>query len=148
LIKKILIGVDGSPNSDRALDFGLDLAETCGASILILNVFQFPPFYENPEEPSAYSAGRADFIKDLRKVHEETLARVVNRARELKPSLEITAELKEGDPVTHIVDSAREGGFDLIVVGHKGWSRMREIFLGSISERVAHLAQCAVLIVK
>jgi nucleotide-binding universal stress UspA family protein len=148
LIKKMLIAVDGSANSDRALDYGLDLAEKCGASVLILNVFQLPSFYENPDEPPAYSAGRAGFIQDLHKVHEETLARVAGKARKLKPALEITAELREGEPAAQIVEAAREGEFDLIVVGHKGWGRMREIFLGGTSERVAHLAQCAVLIVK
>jgi nucleotide-binding universal stress UspA family protein len=148
LIKKMLVAVDGSSNSDRALDYALNLAEKCGASVLILNVFQLPAFYESPEEPPVYSASRADYIKDLQKMHEKTLARVATKARTLKPSLEIAAEMREGEPSAQIVGAAKEGGFDLIVVGHKGWSRMRELFLGGTSERVAHLAECAVLIVK
>jgi nucleotide-binding universal stress UspA family protein len=148
MIKKMLVAVDGSSNSDRALDYALNLAEKCGSSVLILNVFQLPAFYESPEEPPVYSTSRADFISDLQKMHEETLARVAGKARALKPGLEIAAELREGEPAAQVVGVAKEGGFDLIVVGHKGWSRMREIFLGGTSERVAHLAECAVLIVK
>jgi nucleotide-binding universal stress UspA family protein len=148
LIKKMLVAVDGSANSERALDFALNLAEKYGSSILILNVFQLPTFYESPEEPPVYSASRADYIKDLQQMHENTLARAAAKARTLKPGLEIAAEMRKGEPAAQIVRAAKEGGFDLIVVGHKGWSRMREIFLGGTSERVAHMAECAVLIVK
>jgi nucleotide-binding universal stress UspA family protein len=144
----MLVAVDGSSNSDRALDYALNLAEKCGASVLLLNVFQLPAFYESPEEPPAYSASRAGYIKDLKAVHEKTLAGVAAKARTLKPSLEVTAEMREGEPAAQIVEAAKEGGFDLVVVGHRGWSRMRELFLGGTSERVAHLTECAVLIVK
>jgi nucleotide-binding universal stress UspA family protein len=148
LIKKVLVGVDGSANSDRALNFGLDLAEKYAASVLLLNVFQLPPFYENLDEPLVYSANRAAFIEDLRRLHQGTLAKVEARAKKLKPDLEIVTKLREGEPAAQIVEVAKEGGFDLVVVGHKGWGRMKEIFLGGTSERVAHLAECAVLIVK
>ena len=47
-----------------------------------------------------------------------------------------------------VVKAAEEGKFDVIVVGHGRESKLRELFLGSTSERVAHMAKCAVLIVK
>jgi nucleotide-binding universal stress UspA family protein len=47
-----------------------------------------------------------------------------------------------------IVAEAKDSGADVVVVGHGGSSRMREIFLGSISEKVAHLAPCPVIIVR
>jgi nucleotide-binding universal stress UspA family protein len=56
--------------------------------------------------------------------------------------------LKEGDPALEIVNTAKEGGFDVIVVGHRGLSKMKELFLGSISEKVAHLTPCPVIIVR
>jgi nucleotide-binding universal stress UspA family protein len=43
---------------------------------------------------------------------------------------------------------ARDGGFDVVVVGHRGLGRVREMFLGNISEKVAHLAPCPVIIVR
>jgi nucleotide-binding universal stress UspA family protein len=148
LIKKVLVAVDGSANSLRALDFGLDLAEKFSASVLILNVFQLPAMYTSPDDPAVYSSSRAAFINDLQKLHQETLAKAVDEAKRLKPSLEVATELKEGEPAAQIVETAKEGGFDVIVVGHRGLSRLSEVFLGGVSERVAHLARCAVVIVK
>jgi nucleotide-binding universal stress UspA family protein len=148
LIKKVLVAVDGSKNSLRALSFAMDLAEKYAASVLIVNVLQLPAVYTSPDDQLVYSAGRAAFIKDLRTIHEETLAKAVDEARQLKPGLKVATELKEGEPAAQIVDAANEGGFDVIVVGHRGLGRLSEVLLGGVSERVAHLAKCAVVIIK
>lgn len=148
MIKKVLVAVDGSENSLRALGFALDLAEKYAASVLIVNVFQLPAMYSSPDDPLVYSGSRAAFIKDLRRLHEGTLAKAVEEAKRLKPSVEVSADLKEGEPAAQVVEAAKEGGFDVIVVGHRGLGRLSEVFLGGVSERVAHLASCAVMIVK
>lgn len=56
--------------------------------------------------------------------------------------------LKEDRPADEIVKTAKEGEFDLIVMGHRGLGRVKEFFLGSVSDRVADEAHCPVLIVK
>jgi len=149
LLRNILVAVDGSENSDRALDFALDLGEKFDSAILILNVSESVTMGAVPEEPTAYSSGgMAVFAKDLRKIHEEILSKAVARAKKIKPNLAISSMLREGDPAFEIVNAAKEGGFDVIVVGHKGLGRMKELFLGSVSEKVAHLAPCPVVIVR
>ena len=161
MITKILVGVDGSENSKKALDYALEIAEKFSASVLILNVFQPPPEFGYQlnmfQQPSAagYPPGQIDypsnmvsFIKDLRKMHEEVLSGAVERATNLKPALKIAAELKEGDAASQLVEAAANGQFDLVVIGHRGDSQIKELFLGSTSERVAHQAKCAVLITK
>jgi nucleotide-binding universal stress UspA family protein len=161
LITKILVGVDGSENSEKALDYALEIADKFSASVLMLNVFQPPPelgYQLNmlqqpsssgyPQETIGSPSNITSFIKDLRKVHEAVLCRATERATKLKPDLKITAELKEGDASSQIVETAANGQFDLIVIGHRGDSKIKELFLGSTSERVAHQAKCAVLITK
>jgi nucleotide-binding universal stress UspA family protein len=161
LITKILVGVDGSKNSEKALDNALVLAEKFSASILILNVFQPPPelgYQANmvtqvppsgiSQDISGNQSNLSGFINDLRKVHEEILSNAVERVIKLKPMLKITTELKEGNAPSQIIATAAEGGFDLIVLGHLGDSEIKEFLLGSTSERVVHQARCAVLIVK
>lgn len=148
MIKKVLVAVDGSKNSLRALGFAVDLAEKYSASVGIVNVFQLPAVYMSPDEPFVYSGSRAAFINDLRRRQEETLAKAANEAKRLKPSLEVATELRNGEPAAQIVEAAKEGSFDVIVVGHRGLSRLSEVFLGGVSEKVAHLASCAVVIVK
>ncbi len=147
VISKILVAFDGTKCAERALDFGLDLAEKYSAEVLILNVLEMPT-YGSPDDPLAMSAGMAGFMKDLRKAHEGFLASGFEKATRTKTNVKVTTELREGDPPAQIVIAAKEGGFDVIVVGHGGESRMRELFLGGTSERVAHQARCAVIIVK
>ena len=148
LITKLLVAIDGSANSDKALDFGLDIAEKYSASVHILNVFQLPAIYGYPDEPFGYQANMTSFIKDLRKIHETILSKASARAIKAKPDLEITIDLQEGDPASQIVETAKQNNVDAIVLGHRGWNRIQEFFLGGTSERVAHLAQCTVFIVK
>jgi nucleotide-binding universal stress UspA family protein len=161
LITKILVGVDGSKNSEKALDYALEIAEKFSASILILNVFQPPPEfgYQSkmpsqlpasgyPQDTISDQSNMSTFIKDLRKMHEAVLFKAAERAIKLKPKLEITTELEEGNTPSQIIATAVNGGFDLIVVGHMGDSPIKEFLLGSTSERVVHQARCAVLIVK
>jgi len=149
VIRNILVGVDGSENSDRALDFALDLAEKYNASIMILNVSESLALAAIPEQTIAYTGSNNVIIdKDLRQIHEEILSKSVARAKTAKPNLTISSMLKEGEPALEIVNTANEGGFDVIVIGHRGLSRLKELFLGSISEKVAHLTPCPLIIIK
>ena len=151
MINKVLVAVDGSENSDRALDFALDLAEKYNAGITVLNVSESPaigvvPF--EPTEPTAFATSSVNFYKDFQRFHEEILRNAVNRAREFKPNVAVSSKLREGNAASEIVAEAKESGFDIIVVGHKGLGRVKELFLGNISEKVAHLAPCPVVIVR
>lgn len=149
LLRKILVAVDGSENSDNALDFALGLAEKFSSAILILNVSESPVMGVVPQESTSYPVGNmAVFAKDFLKIHEQILSKAVSHAKEAKPDLAISSMLKEGEPALEIVNVAKEGGFDVIVVGHKGMGRVAERFLGAVSEKVAHLATCPVIIVR
>ena len=161
MITKILVGVDGSKNSEKTLDYALEIADKFSASILILNVFQTPPEFGYPanvplqfpspgypQDTIGDQSNLSDFIKDLRKIHEAVLSNAAERAIKLKPTLKITTELKEGNTPSQIIETATNGVFDLIVLGHMGESGIKEFLLGSTSEKVVHQAKCAVLIVK
>jgi len=147
IIKNILVGVDGSENSTRALDFALDLAEKFNASIMILNVSESLAMTAVSEESNLYSGPKVTVpSQDLRKIHNEILNRNIAHAKASKPNLTVSSMMKEGDPAVEIVEAAKEGGFDVIVVGHRGLSRAKELVLGSVSEKVAHLTPCPLII--
>ena len=150
LIGKILVAVDGSQNSDRALDFALDIAEKYGAALTVLNVSEPPAIGAVPMEPTAVSGeSMVVFGKDLLRFHEEILRKAVAHAKIVKPEISVSTKLCEGNPVLEIVSLAKEEGVDLVVVGHQGVGRVKEFFgLGGISEKVAHLAPCSVVIVR
>jgi nucleotide-binding universal stress UspA family protein len=154
LISKILVAFDGSETSQRALEFGLDLAEKYCATLTILNVLQVPVYvvpedpYAMSPDPQAVSPYVVGLGKYLRKSHEKILANAAEKAAALKPNLHVTTELREGNPPAQIIETAVKGKYDLVIVGHGNDSRLREMLLGGTSERVAHWSKCAVLIVK
>ena len=149
LIQNILVAVDGSENSNRAMDFALELAEKFGSALTVLNVSEVLAIGVIPQESTTYSFDNMSLLgKDLRKIHEEILSKAVSYAKGVKPDLVVSSLLKDGDPASEIVTVAKDGGFDAIVIGHKGSSMTRERVLGSISEKVAHLAPCLVVIVR
>ncbi len=154
-ISNILLAFDSSENSYHAMEFALTLAEKFDASVMILNVFQVPMMVTqastDPMSTSnvlSSSGSDAKFIDDLKEIHEEMINRAINKAKKIKPNVKVSSELKEGEPALQIVETAKDENFDVIVIGHKGESRMREFLLGSNSEKVAHIAQCPVIIVK
>ncbi len=75
-------------------------------------------------------------INNLRKVHEVVLSIAAKRATKPKPNLKITGELKEGDALSKIIETAADVQFDLIVVGHKGDRKIKEIFLGAQAKKL------------
>ena len=119
-----MVGVDGSENSDRAFDLALDFAEKFAASLTAI------------------------VTKDLRTIQNEIIGKYLNRAKAAKPDFTVSCMAKAGDAAFEIVNTAKEGYFDVTVLGHGGRDKIRERFLGSISEKVARSAPCTVIIVK
>jgi nucleotide-binding universal stress UspA family protein len=149
LIRNVLVAVDGSENSFRALDFALDLAEKFSSAVMVLNVSEVLAMGVIPQESTTSSFENMSIMgKDLRNIHEEILSKAISHAKAIKPDLTVSSMLKDGDPAIEIINVAKESGFDAIVIGHKGSGMLRERVLGSISEKVAHLAPCPVVIVK
>jgi nucleotide-binding universal stress UspA family protein len=148
LIKNVLVAIDGSENSVKALDFALDLAEKYAAKVTILNVFESPAMGVIPQSAGYFGDNMPVFANELTKFHEEILAKALTHAKEIKPDLEISTALRDGDPAVEIVAMGKDEGFDVVVVAHRGVGRVRGVLLGSVSEKVARLASCPVIIVR
>jgi nucleotide-binding universal stress UspA family protein len=102
-----------------------------------------------PQEPTASLGNPISAISsDATKIHEQIPSKAVTRAKAFRADLAVSSVLREGDPALEIVNAAKEGGFDAIVLGHRGMGKMKELFMGSISEKVVHLASCPVIIVE
>jgi nucleotide-binding universal stress UspA family protein len=149
LITKVLVAIDGSENSIRALDFAVDFVEKFSASLMVLNVSE-SAVAAVPVDPTGLSSeGLTSFSIDLQKYHEELIAKAIAHAKTMKPSLTISGKLREGNPASEIVAEAKESGFDVIVVGHRGVGKVKEFLgLGGISEKVAKSAPCSIILVR
>jgi nucleotide-binding universal stress UspA family protein len=148
MFEKILVAIDGSEMSDKALEAALTIAGEQKAKVTLLHVGKdivIPPYMIGE---GAYIAKKYDdeYNKALEKEAEELL----NRAKTEAEAKNIKAETLyvKGDPAREIVDHAQENGCQLIVIGSRGLSGFKEMMLGSVSHKVSQLANCPVLIVK
>ncbi len=138
MISKILVPVDGSESSERALDYALDIAVKYEAELYILTVVEYANL---PAEVIVAYMNATD------KYHRETLSKAVEKAEKVLPH-RITGKLVEGYPSDRIIDEAKKGGCDLIVMGRRGRGHLTHTLLGSVSDRVADSAPCPLLIIK
>jgi nucleotide-binding universal stress UspA family protein len=143
MIKKILVAIDGSPQANRALDFALDLTQKYSAQVLFLAVVP-PVFLPMPSLKIMKSQAIADASAELETFFSAILSKAEEEAKKFIGA-NVVKRLEHGNPDEVIVETARKGNFDLIVLGSRGY---REYALGSVSSRVAENASCAVLIVK
>ncbi len=141
MLSKLLVPVDGSENSLRALDHAIYLAKKTGANITAMNVI------ENP--PTVYVESQK-LLNDLLAKFREESANILDKCKQIaeKNDVKIETVMGEGDAASTIVGYAQEGDFDTIIIGRRGLGRFKEMMLGSISNKVLHHAKCTVMIVK
>ena len=140
------MALDGSDNAERALDFALGLAHQYSAEIQLLTVVP-PCFLPSQSMYLIKSEAIADCAKQLEISFRGVLSKADGKVKEEKPFLKMSTKLENGDPAKKIVEAAKRGNFDIIVMGSRGLGR-RDYALGSVSSKVADNAPCPVLIVK
>ena len=140
--KRILVAVDGSESSDRAVDMAKRLCGEDGAHITLVHVVQ--PIYQ---AVGAY--GYASFTTML-ELQEETGRTILTEAKDMLEGANVTVDerLVIGNRGEEICNLAKEGEYDLIVMGRRGVSRLEEVVLGSVSSYVVHHSHLPVLIVQ
>ena len=139
------MAIDGSDHATRALDFALDIAQKYKAKVLLLTVVP-PLFLPAPALNVMKSQAIADASAELEESFRSALSKVEEKAKG-KTSLNVFTRIEHGNPDEVIVEAAKLGNFDMIVIGSRGLSH-RDYALGSVSSRVAENAECPVLIVK
>ncbi len=146
LVKKVsnlsnmLVCVDGSENSVRALIFAVMLAERMGSKITLLNVQKTQR--DNTSSETAEERGKQVLSKALESVRREKLNYLLSL-----DELIVDKRVEFGIPSKKIVEFAEMGNYDLIVLGRRGLGRARRFLLGSVSDAVSRKAKCSVLMV-
>ena len=136
--QKILVGYDGSEQSEKAMDAAIRLARCEDSHLLALAVAR------PPEPPTSVELEAA--LDDAREHYEVGLKRAVERAEAQGVTLEI--DFAVGHPGEQLIHRAEQDHFDLIIVGRRGTSLFKKMILGSTSERVLRYAHCPVMVVK
>ncbi len=138
--KKILCPIDFSEPARAAMGTAAELCRQLDADLTLFHSYQLPG-YTLPEGSVVASPKMLQELADQADTH---LAEWRTLAQQAGAPRVATAK-SIGDPALEVVEFAREGGYDLIVLGTHGRTGLRHALLGSITERVVRHARCPVL---
>jgi nucleotide-binding universal stress UspA family protein len=140
-INRIAVGLDGSQQSAAALAWAADLALATGADIIAVHAVDLAPYFtDQPGIP--YIADPGAVADALLGEMEESWCRALRDKGVVYRSL-----VREGTAGPELLRAASEESADLIVVGSRARSALREAMLGSVAHYVTHHASCPVVVV-
>lgn len=138
LYMNILVPLDGSDYSKKALLQACDMAKNYQANLILVYVVD--------KSPSLNLLDKNEYLKMLRKFGEKVLLKGKETAK--TKGMDVTTIMKEGNITNEIVKLAKNKKCNLIIVGSKGLGATARFFLGSVSNKLANNSPCSVLIVK
>lgn len=142
LFSHVLVALDGSPQSDHALDMACDLVREAHGELTLVSVVPHPALVQPPDSWAVSPVVASDtpfFEALLRSRKERAEARGVPVVRTL---------LLEGHVVDSILERLESHPPSLLVVGSRGLSTARRLLLGSVSDALVHHARCPILLIK
>ncbi len=148
-VERILVAVDFSPQSDAAMACALSFARTFDAAVTLLHVHELPTML-NPIVPGADNVADTEALRRAAAAQLDKLRRELrdHDPRALESALRIEAVVVGGPPAEAILAFARNGQFDLVVLGTHGHSGWRRLLLGSVAEEVLRRAECPVVTIR
>lgn len=145
-MKKIVVPVDFSELASHALNFAIEFNEKVKGEILLVHVVDLPvghvSFSGEMDSSAMETFYTGEFIKGTKNKLDEWTKRVEDAGQK------VSAHLKFGNAFTSISKIVAEDDSTWIIMGSKGSSGLREIFIGSNAERMIRYAKCPVIIVK
>ncbi|MFN2545317.1 MAG: universal stress protein [Actinomycetota bacterium] len=137
---KILVAFDGSAGAQRALEVALQIARVSGADLHAVAVEAHLPHY----------GATVGEVKEELEVERSEAATALTEAQRLagEAGVRLSTEVAAGHTASSIIEAAKAGDVDLIVIGHVGRSGVWGLLPGGAAERVSRHAPCSVLIVR
>lgn len=141
MFSRILVPVDGSDHSHRALETALFLSEKLGAKVTAIHVME--------EIPVSYIVSEKllrETVDAYKRENQLTLSKCSEIAT--KKGLTIKTKLLQGNAGSTILDFCEKEKYDIIIMGSRGMGKFKELVLGSVSSKVLHHSSCHVLIIR
>jgi nucleotide-binding universal stress UspA family protein len=140
----VVVGVDGSAHSERALDWAATEADLRGAPLVVLQAY-------SPDYPAVRSAGPGEPSPPqpssvLEATARKECARMTERVHDRHPALAVTSSCVADDPGAALVEASTAA--QLVVVGARGVGRVRGLVMGSVSSHLTSRAHCPVVVVR
>ena len=150
MIKTLLVAIDGSSHSMKAVDYASEIAASSKAGIIILTVVKVQNYQKYSTEMRKYAELEHVSVVDLdalKSIANDLVAHAEKKARE-KGVGDIVTKVREGPVARTIVACAEQNDVDMIVIGSRGFGNIEATLRGGVSHRVELLAKCPVLSVK
>ena len=140
MFRKILVAIDGSEGANKALRAAIDVAKHYEADLHSISIEEHLPHY----------AATVGEVLEAKQEAAEYFRRVIREAESaaLAYGVRLTTHVTPGHEVEAIVQFVKDRGFDLLVIGFMGHSRIYERIWGGTSQNLTRLAPCSVLVVK
>lgn len=147
---KLLVAVDGSEESNRAVAYAADIASATDGSMTLIHAVEPDVYDAGGSAPISDADARDRLIIDSLDAAEERGRALVDEAIAAAAEVgqDASGELLYGEPVRTITDYAEKGGFEAIIVGHQGRSERVGRFLGSVARDVVERATVPVTVVR
>lgn len=147
---KLLVAVDGSKQSDRALEYAVNIANATDGSITLVHAVEPDVYDTGGDEPMSTSERQDRLIIDSLDAAEKYGREVIDDAIDFAADAgqDATGELLYGDPVRVITDYAEVEGIDTIYVGHRGLSGREAQVMGSVARDVLERATVPVTVIR
>ena len=148
MIKKVLVAVDGSESSLKAVDYAVDIALKYDCEMYLLHVVER---IQVPDAIKKYAS--VERIEDPPEylVLNEIGGRILKKAEETAEEKGVRAVypvIMEGDPADRITAFARDKQIDWIFLGSRGLGGVKGLLMGSVSNKVCHLSDSTCITVK
>ncbi len=150
---KILVAIDRSPIGEKVFETGLTLAKAFDSQLMLLHILsqesQDSPIDFAPYSESYNSETLETFQKEWKNFEQESL-KLLQQWSEKANSQGVKTEFTQltGNPGSSIVKFSQDWGADLIIMGRRGQSTLKEILVGSVSSYVIHRSHCAVHLIQ
>ncbi|MEU8239120.1 universal stress protein [Actinoplanes missouriensis] len=139
--RTIVVGVDGSPGSRKALAWAAAEAATHGTELIVLNV------WEHTLLPPAGSVSVSErYVPEQSQRTADELLQVIKEELGEQPPVLVQPVVKQGRPAKVLIEESADA--DLLVVGERGHGGFAGLVLGSVSQHVSAYAKCAVVVVR
>ena len=141
MFSKILVPVDGSDISYRALDSALFLSERLGSKITAIHVIE--------KVPTVYIQSQK-LLDEILETHKNESQKILDECSSIatKKGIAINTTLLEGNPASTILEFSQTEKYEVIIIGSRGLGHFKELILGSVSSKVIHHSLCPVLLIK
>ncbi len=140
-IKTILVPIDFSSHSEKAMETAVEFAKAFGAEVHLLHAYSLPVGVVGPYDYQIPANILTDMRESAKKRVDEEVSKLADSGVPAK------GVITEGLPTQAILDTAEQLGADLIVMGTRGLTGLKHVVLGSVAERTIRQATCPVLTV-